>query len=65
MVLYQAKANREEYDYLQKYFPTKQALTVATGNLHDNIQKYSAYYPGTDTFQKIRIRDQELLSHKH
>ena len=46
MVLYQAKANREEYEYLQKYFPTKQALKIATDNTHDNIQKYSAYDSG-------------------
>jgi len=46
MVLYQAKCNREEYDYLYKYFPNKNALKTGTKNLHDNIFKYGAYFPG-------------------
>lgn len=46
MVLYQAKANREEYEYVRKNFPTKEALKRVTNNTHNNIINDSAYYPG-------------------
>jgi len=46
MVLYQAKANRDEYDYLLNNYPTFDKLLSATSNTLRNINQYSAYYPG-------------------
>jgi hypothetical protein len=48
-VLYQAKANREEYEYLLRNYPTKAQLLAATTNNVNNINADSAYYPGAGT----------------
>ena len=44
MVLYQAKVNRAEYEYVQKNFSTEKALYRARANTLKNIKKYDAYY---------------------
>ncbi len=46
MVLYQAKVNRDEYDYIRENYPTKAKLLQATTNTFNNINKYDAYYQG-------------------
>ncbi len=48
MVLYQAKVNRDEYDYILNNYSTKNALLKATTNTYNNIQKDTTYYPGSD-----------------
>ncbi|MFD1816713.1 hypothetical protein SAMN04515674_106283 [Pseudarcicella hirudinis] len=45
-VLYQAKTNRDEYEYLLKNYNTKAALLTATTNTFNNIKQYKAYYKG-------------------
>jgi hypothetical protein len=45
-VLYQAKTNRDEYEYIYNNYPKKKLLTAATTNNRNNINKDSAYYPG-------------------
>lgn len=45
-VLYQAKCNRDEYDYIRTNYPTKDSLLAATTRTADNLQKYNRYYPG-------------------
>ncbi len=44
MVLYQAKVNRAEYEYVQKNFGTPAALSQARQNTLKSIRKYDAYY---------------------
>lgn len=46
MVLYQAKVNRDEYDYIRTNYPTKAQLLQATTTTAANIKKYNAYYAG-------------------
>jgi hypothetical protein len=48
-VLYQAKVNRDEYEYVYNNYPTKLQLLAATTNNKANITKDSAYYPGGKT----------------
>ncbi len=49
-VLYEAKVNSEEYNYILANYPTKEKLMAARTTTTDNISKYSAYYPnGTTT----------------
>lgn len=45
-VLYQAKVNRDEYEYVLKNYPTKESLKQANINTFNNITKDSAYYRG-------------------
>jgi hypothetical protein len=45
-VIYQAKVNRDEYDYLYKNYNTKQLLDSARKNNIHNITNDSAYYKG-------------------
>lgn len=47
-VLYQAKCNRDEYEYIFYTFPDDQALTNATLNNKTNIRNYNDYYPGAN-----------------
>ncbi|MBF9221441.1 hypothetical protein [Hymenobacter ruricola] len=44
MVLYQAKVNRTEYDFIQKNFGSRKQLMQATANTLTNIRKHNAYY---------------------
>ncbi len=46
MVLYQAKVNRDEYNYLYYNYNTKSKLLSATSNTLANIEAYNAYYKG-------------------
>lgn len=46
MVLYQAKVNRDEYEYILKNFSTNSSLETARTNTKNNITRYKAYYPG-------------------
>lgn len=46
MVLYQAKCNRDEYEYIQANYNTNAALKAATDLTLSNITKDSTYYPG-------------------
>ncbi|MDB5008501.1 MAG: hypothetical protein JWP45_2894 [Mucilaginibacter sp.] len=46
-VLYEAKVNSEEYNYVLNNYPTKASLLQATTNTQQNIAKYKAYYPNT------------------
>ncbi|MBO6515513.1 MAG: hypothetical protein JJ975_03090 [Bacteroidia bacterium] len=46
MVLYQAKVNRDEYEYIYNNYNTKAKLLSATSNTLSNIDAYNAYYPG-------------------
>jgi hypothetical protein len=46
MVLYQAKVNRDEYNYILDNYNTKQKLFSATENTYNNIIRYNAYYKG-------------------
>jgi len=48
-VLYQAKVNRDEYDYLYNNYPTFDKLLAATSTTALNIAKDSAYFPGGNT----------------
>jgi hypothetical protein len=43
-VLYEAKVNRDEYDYIQTTYPTKEQLLKATTQTQQNIKAYNAYY---------------------
>ena len=45
-VLYQAKVNREEYDYIKRYYNTAGKLRQANINTYNNIQAYNTYYKG-------------------
>lgn len=45
-VLYQAKVNREEYNYILNNYPTKEKLTVARNYTIGKIDSIHAYYPG-------------------
>lgn len=45
-VVYQAKTNRDEYDYVRNNYPTKADLIAATAKTLSNIQSDSMYYPG-------------------
>jgi hypothetical protein len=46
LVLYEAKANRDEYDYVLNNYPTAKELKDAAQNNKTNILNDSAYYPG-------------------
>ncbi|NQY09329.1 MAG: hypothetical protein HRT71_07410 [Flavobacteriales bacterium] len=46
LVLYQAKTNRDEYDYIKKNYDTKSKLSTATTLTAKNILQYNAYYDG-------------------
>lgn len=46
MVLYQAKVNRDEYEYIYNNYGTKERLKQANLNTINNIEKYNAYYNG-------------------
>lgn len=46
MVLYQAKVNRDEYEYIYNNYNTKELLLAATSKTKANIDKYNAYYEG-------------------
>jgi hypothetical protein len=46
MVLYQAKANRDEYEYIYNNYPDTHSLAVARNNTLNNISQYKAYYKG-------------------
>ncbi|WP_420318742.1 hypothetical protein [Ekhidna sp.] len=46
MVLYQAKVNRDEYEYIYNNYNTKELLDTATSRTKTNIDKYNAYYEG-------------------
>ncbi|MFB6456628.1 hypothetical protein ACE38W_15255 [Chitinophaga sp. Hz27] len=45
-VLYQAKANRDEFEYIKKYYPKKDSLYKATNRTSNNIATDTAYYKG-------------------
>ena len=45
MVLYQAKVNRDEYDYIRANYPTKARLLQAMNKTAANIKSAMAYYP--------------------
>ncbi len=45
-VVYQAKVNRDEYDYIKEKYPTKARLLAATSKTQRSIKKDSLYYPG-------------------
>jgi hypothetical protein len=45
-VLYQAKVNREEYDYVLKNYNTAAQLKQANITTFNNIQAYNTYYKG-------------------
>lgn len=48
-VLYQAKTNREEYDYLFNNYPTNARLVEATANTRRNLHmKDTSYYEGAN-----------------
>jgi hypothetical protein len=44
-VLYEAKVNRDEYDYIRDNYPTKEKLLAAATQTMQNIKAYKAYYP--------------------
>ncbi|MHA4810978.1 hypothetical protein ACX0G9_22915 [Flavitalea flava] len=46
LVLFQAKVNRDEYEYIYNNYPKKVLITAATKNTADNITQDSSYYPG-------------------
>jgi len=48
-VLYEAKVNSEEYNYILDNYPTKQQLLSATSKTRINIATDSAYFPGGKT----------------
>lgn len=45
-VLYQAKVNRDEYNYVLANYNTAEKLKQANIRTYNNIQKYNAYYDG-------------------
>ncbi|RAK64623.1 hypothetical protein [Hymenobacter edaphi] len=45
MVLYQAKVNRDEYEYIRANYPTKARLLKAMTTTAANIKNTMAYYP--------------------
>ncbi|WP_144695831.1 hypothetical protein [Chitinophaga vietnamensis] len=45
-VLYQAKTNRDEYNYILTYYNKKDSLKNATARTQSNISKLNAYYKG-------------------
>lgn len=45
-VLYQAKVNRDEYDYIKQNYPNSSVLLAATTKTLNNIKQYNAYYQG-------------------
>ena len=45
-VLYQAKCNRDEYEYIQTTYPTNDSLKAATTRTALNITNDSSYYKG-------------------
>ncbi len=45
-VLYQAKVNRYEYDYVLKHYPNKSKLITARAYTAKMIDSINAYYPG-------------------
>ncbi|NIG55601.1 hypothetical protein [Chitinophaga sp. Cy-1792] len=45
-VLYQAKANRDEFNYIKDHYPTKEKLDSATSKTANNITLDSAYFKG-------------------
>lgn len=45
-VLYQAKVNRDEYEYIRTNYKDKASLLKATSNTAANIKSYAAYYGG-------------------
>lgn len=47
-VLYQAKVNRDEYEYVRKNYNTAAQLKQANINTYNNIQRYNAYYRGAE-----------------
>jgi hypothetical protein len=48
-VLYEAKVNSEEYNYILNNYPTKQQLLKATSATMANIATDTAYFPGGKT----------------
>ena len=46
MVLYQAKVNRDEYQYISKNYSSNLKLRAALDNTKYNIKTYKAYYNG-------------------
>jgi hypothetical protein len=46
MVLYQAKVNRDEYNYVLNRYPTKEKLETARNYTLGMIDSIKAYYPG-------------------
>ncbi|MVT09310.1 hypothetical protein [Chitinophaga tropicalis] len=46
-VLYQAKVNRDEYDYIRRTYPTAEQLKQANKTTYNNIQQYNRYYKGS------------------
>ncbi|MES2266835.1 MAG: hypothetical protein V4520_08750 [Bacteroidota bacterium] len=48
-VLYEAKVNSSEYNYILNTYPTKARLLQATSKTAENIAKYNAYYPNPST----------------
>ena len=49
MVLYQAKVNRYEYDYIQQYYGDSTSLAEAATRTQNNISNLSAYCPECPT----------------
>ncbi|SEW45694.1 hypothetical protein SAMN05428988_6098 [Chitinophaga sp. YR573] len=47
-VLYQAKVNRDEYDYVLNHYNTAEKLKQANITTFNNIQKYNTYYQGAE-----------------
>ncbi|MFA6082844.1 hypothetical protein [Mucilaginibacter sp.] len=48
-VLYEAKVNSSEYNYILNNYPTKARLLQATSSTAQNIARYHAYYPNPST----------------
>ncbi|SHM58048.1 hypothetical protein SAMN05444266_10971 [Chitinophaga jiangningensis] len=45
-ILFQAKVNRSEYEYIRKYYNTAAKLKAANINTYRNIQAYNQYFKG-------------------
>jgi hypothetical protein len=56
-VLYEAKVNSEEYNYILNNYPTKERLLSATSRTMENIAKDSAYYPGSKSTCSCPVGD--------
>jgi len=56
-VLYEAKVNSEEYNYIRQNYNTKESLKRATLRTKQNIAAYNAYYPNANTTCSCPVAD--------